>query len=220
MMQKTFTPSFSSSISSASTNDASASYTSPIVNCALLPAIYYTKAYKKTFMSEDDMTRFLKYDLGVARLNYIHEKLWLVGRSMHYNSLHRQKMMKRKIVITEQTDLHLIWYKSTIYIKSFFRYLDSHEFWTAHFCEPMSFMRLFPPSTFWLKLFVSFLGRFSCEAYYHIDALIRDLKTAIFEKYFDFMVGINFFDAFISEDWVARQVLIWVPPPSCKFFSG
>ena len=43
--------------------------------------------------------------------------------------------MKREIVITEQTDLHLTWYKSTIYIKPFPRYLGSHEFWTAHLCE-------------------------------------------------------------------------------------
>lgn len=139
-MQKTFTPPFSSSTTVASigdpalTNDSSAPSTWPFEYCALLPAICYTETYK-TLMPEDDVTRFLNYDLDVARLNYIHEKLRLAGRPKHYISLHRQKMMKREIIITEQTDLHLTWYNSAIYIKPFPRYLGSHEFWTAHLCE-------------------------------------------------------------------------------------
>lgn len=41
---KDISPPFSSSITSAPTNDASAPSTSPILSCALLPAIYYTEA--------------------------------------------------------------------------------------------------------------------------------------------------------------------------------
>ena len=81
------------------------------------------------------MSMFLHHDLDVTRLNYIHGKLWLAGRRMHYESLYRQKMMKREIVVTEQTDLHLTWSASTIFVKPFPKYLGNHEFWIAHLCE-------------------------------------------------------------------------------------
>ena len=81
------------------------------------------------------MPAFLSHDLDVARLNHIHKKLWLAGRPMNYNSFCRQKMMKREIVITEQTDLHLTWSESTIFVKPFPRYLGDYHFWIAHLCQ-------------------------------------------------------------------------------------
>lgn len=100
---------------------------------ALLPAMSFAEA-DTTLIPEDDIPKFVSIDLDVERLNYIHERLWLAGRAMNYKPLHRQKMMNREIVITEQTDLHLTWANSTIFIKPFPRYLGSYDVWMAHLC--------------------------------------------------------------------------------------
>lgn len=65
----------------------------------------------------------------------MHERLWLAGRPMNYKPLHRQKMMNREVILTEQADLHLTWANATIFIKPFPRYLGNYEFWIAHLCE-------------------------------------------------------------------------------------
>ena len=122
---------------------------------ALLPAIYYTED-RTALMPEDDVPAFLNHDLDVARLNHIHKKLWLAGRPMNYNSLCRQKMMKREIVITEQTDLHLTWSESTILVKPFPRYLGDYDFWIAHLCQ---FDELHGSACGFLFSYTSLIGR-------------------------------------------------------------
>lgn len=108
----------------------------PLEYDTVLPATYYAEAEGHiALMPEDDIIRFLNHDLDVSRLNYIHEKLWLAGRSMNYHSLCQQKMMKREIIITEQTDLHLTWSESRIFVKPFPRYLGNYEFWITHLCQ-------------------------------------------------------------------------------------
>lgn len=97
---------------------------------------YYTEGKDyRAMIVEDDISTFLHHDLDVRRLNYIHKMLWLAGRPMHYFPLHRQRMMKREVMITEQADLHLTWSSATVFIKPFPRYLGNHEFWLTHLCE-------------------------------------------------------------------------------------
>ena len=135
-------PPFSRSVELASDNELSVPSKNiingplssfPLEYDTLLPAMYFA-GVDTTLIPEDDIPKFLNYDLDVARLNYIHERLWLAGRAMNYKPLHRQKMMNRQIIITEQTDLHLTWANSTIFIKPFPRYLGNYEFWIAHLC--------------------------------------------------------------------------------------
>ena len=115
----------------------------PLEHNTVLPATYFTEAEGHIALTpEDDIVRFLKHDLDVSRLNYIHKKLWLAGRPMNYRSLCQQKMMKREIVITEQTDLHLTWSESTIFVKPFPRYLGNHEFWSTHLCQSEELYRI------------------------------------------------------------------------------
>ena len=115
----------------------------PLEYDTVLPAPYYTETEGYiALMPEDDIINFLKHDLDVSRLNYIHEKLWLAGRQMNYRSLGQQKMMKREIIITEQTDLHLTWSESTIFVKPFPRYLGNHEFWITHLCQSEELHRI------------------------------------------------------------------------------
>ncbi len=102
----------------------------------LLPTAHYTEAGGVIACTpEDDMSMFLHHDLDVTRLNYIHKRLWMAGRSWNYYALHRQKMMKREVVLTEQADLHLTWSASTVFVKPFPQYLGHHDFWTAHLCH-------------------------------------------------------------------------------------
>lgn len=58
---------------------------------------------------KDDIQAFLESELDVSRLNTVHEYLWVVGRPMAACALHKQRMLERYIVITEKTDLHLLW---------------------------------------------------------------------------------------------------------------
>lgn len=145
--EKTLEPSFSSSSASAcggcpipTNSSETPSHTLqrpfPLEYNTVLLATYYTEVEGyAALMPEDDILTFLVHDLDVSRLNYIHEKLWLAGRQMNYSSLCRQKMMKREIVITEQTDLHLTWSELTIFVKPLLRYLGNHEFWITHLCQ-------------------------------------------------------------------------------------
>lgn len=101
----------------------------------VLPTAYYTEARGVIACTpEEDMSKFLDHDLDVARLNHIHRRLWMAGRPMNYYALHRQGMMKREVVLTEQADLHLIWSNSTVFVKPFPPYLADHDFWTTHLC--------------------------------------------------------------------------------------
>lgn len=48
--------------------------------------------------------------------------------------LHKQIMLGRQIVITEQADLHLLWTRASILIKPLQIFLLDHQFWFEHIC--------------------------------------------------------------------------------------
>ena len=77
---------------------------------------------------------FFQQEFDVKRLNKVHKYLFLAGRQMHARPLHRQVMMDRKIVITEQADLHLTWNESQIYLKPFPSFLLKQDAWTEYLC--------------------------------------------------------------------------------------
>lgn len=78
---------------------------------------------------------FLIKDLTVSRLNDIHNHLWLAGRVGYVRPLHRQRMMQREIVITEETNLHLVWHENRIYIKPLPKFLLHYEFFKENLCS-------------------------------------------------------------------------------------
>lgn len=87
------------------------------------------------FWPETTVQGFLIRELSVRRLNAIHSRLWVAGRAGNIRSLHRQKIIEREIILTERPDLHLVWYKSRIYIKPLPTFLLDHAFFTANLCE-------------------------------------------------------------------------------------
>jgi uncharacterized membrane protein len=70
----------------------------------------------------------------VSRLNKIHSHLWFAGRPMSARPLHRQVMLGREIIITEQADLHLVWHESRIFVKPLPEFLMDYSFWKEYIC--------------------------------------------------------------------------------------
>jgi hypothetical protein len=84
-----------------------------------------------------DRTRtkqFLYNDLWSGDLKRIAPRLWIMTTmlSANINPLHRQRVKGRKIIVTEEARLHLVWIHDRIFIKPIPRYLLSYGFWEAY----------------------------------------------------------------------------------------
>ena len=78
---------------------------------------------------------YVESEFDTDRLDKIYRWLWLAGRSMTARPLHNQVMLGRKIVITEQVDLHLLWLRDLIYIKPLPEFVLDPTFWEDHLCQ-------------------------------------------------------------------------------------
>ena len=105
-----------------------------------LPAVYRDRSHSLQIIDEkdeDSIHRYLEWELKIPRLNDIHDYLWLAGRPMCARPLHRQVMLGRELVITEQVDLHMIRQESRIFLKPLPEFLLSADFWNTHMCRDM-----------------------------------------------------------------------------------
>jgi hypothetical protein len=77
---------------------------------------------------------FLEGELYPKALEEIASKLWWMSKQDHKNisALHRQIVKSRRIIITEDPKLHLVWIHDRIFIKPIPRYLLSHRFWAEY----------------------------------------------------------------------------------------
>jgi len=73
--------------------------------------------------------KYFEQELMVDGLNAIHSHLWMAGSKGNISPLHRQVMMGRTIVITEDPEMHLVWNRGTIFIKPLPPFLVTEEFW-------------------------------------------------------------------------------------------
>ncbi|KAF2140837.1 uncharacterized protein K452DRAFT_288247 [Aplosporella prunicola CBS 121167] len=73
--------------------------------------------------------------MNMERLNAVHQHLWFAGLPVCARPLHRQRIMERQVVITEQADLHLLWLESRIFIKPLPAYLLNYDFWKTNICD-------------------------------------------------------------------------------------
>ncbi|KAL9100374.1 MAG: hypothetical protein Q9163_004244 [Psora crenata] len=78
---------------------------------------------------------FLAAELIPRHLNRIHRKLWLAGLPRFARPLHRQILLRREIVITENPNQHLVWHESRIFLKPLPEYLFSYDFWVRSLCS-------------------------------------------------------------------------------------
>ena len=79
--------------------------------------------------SSSSAVQYFKQELTVDGLNAIHSHLWIAGSKGNISPLHRQIMMGRTIVITEDPEMHLVWNRGTIFIKPLPPFLVTEEFW-------------------------------------------------------------------------------------------
>jgi uncharacterized membrane protein len=106
-----------------------------------MPIWYHDQKHYLHKVSEDT-TKFLTDDLDVSRLDRIQKHfigLRLAGRYKAVaRPLHRQLMMDRQIIVTEQADLHLTWDHAGIYIKPLPAYLFDQRIWDTYLCRSSS----------------------------------------------------------------------------------
>lgn len=81
------------------------------------------------------LATYLAAELDVSRLSDIFSFLWFAGHRGYIRPLHRQLLVKRSIIITEQADLHLVWFDQQIYLKPLPPFLLNHGFYSQHICN-------------------------------------------------------------------------------------
>ncbi|PGH14458.1 hypothetical protein AJ80_05903 [Polytolypa hystricis UAMH7299] len=102
----------------------------------LAPADHYKKKTLpgQPFISlsnAEEMVSYLESEMLTPRLNKLSPHLWLVAtqRSSHIPTLHNQIVRGRNIIITENPELHLVWFENRVFIKPIPQYLLSRAFW-------------------------------------------------------------------------------------------
>lgn len=73
--------------------------------------------------------------MKTPRLNAIHQHLWLAGLPNAARPLHRQKLIGRSILITEDPDEHLVWFEGQIFIKPLPDFLLDYDYWNDNLCS-------------------------------------------------------------------------------------
>jgi hypothetical protein len=82
-----------------------------------------------------DLKRFLDLELKTPKLDRLLDHLWLAGPPRCARPLHRQRLIGRTILITENPHEHLIWFESHIFIKPHPDFLLNFEFWQDQVCS-------------------------------------------------------------------------------------
>ena len=89
-----------------------------------------------------ESSRFLHSSLTQRKANAIHRHLWHAGTPGLFRALHEQYVFRRKIIVSEDPSLHLVWFSDIIYIKPLPPCLTNHEFFQEHICGDDSRYRL------------------------------------------------------------------------------
>jgi hypothetical protein len=106
--------------------------TTPLPNLPF-PAIVYQAHHAVRPNKSPDV--YLSLDLKTPRLNAVHRHLWLAGLPNAARPLHRQKLLGRSILLTEDPDEHLVWFEAQIFVKPLPEYLLDYDYWSEHLCS-------------------------------------------------------------------------------------
>ena len=82
----------------------------------------------------DPLFEYLENDLCTRDLDRMSPNLWLMATrsSGSVSPLHHQSVKGRRVIITEDPRLHLLWIDDQIFIKPLPLYLLSHKFWEEY----------------------------------------------------------------------------------------
>jgi hypothetical protein len=91
----------------------------------------YLPGQPRIALKDPDLGRYLESELVTGDLDRLSPHLWLVATqdSSHISSLTAQLVRGRRLVITENPELHLVWVYDVVYVKPIPKYLLSHAFW-------------------------------------------------------------------------------------------
>jgi hypothetical protein len=106
--------------------------TTPLPNSPF-PAIVYQGQHTVRPNKSPDV--YLNLDLKTPRLNAVHRHLWLAGLPNAARPLHRQKLLGRSILLTEDPNEHLVWFEAQIFVKPLPDYLLDYDYWSEHLCS-------------------------------------------------------------------------------------
>ncbi|KAJ5300383.1 uncharacterized protein N7443_005385 [Penicillium atrosanguineum] len=107
-----------------------------------------------------------------SELDSIASHLWWMSKqdSGSISPLHRQRVKRRTIVVTEDPKLHLVWIHDRIFIKPLPRYIGSYTFWRDYLCIEAGSEGRGPPTR---RAALGFL-----RTYYHLIKHESDLRIA------------------------------------------
>jgi hypothetical protein len=114
----------------------SMSSTSPRIEDSL-PVLYaiLNETQSLKLLTEEKYMSFFESDLDFTRVNRIHDMLWLCGIPHPARPLHRQKVMRKRVIPIEQVDMHLTKDNDKIFIKPLPAYLLSKSVWDQYLCR-------------------------------------------------------------------------------------
>lgn len=164
------------------------SSTNPVEYELKFPAVIHLKP--SPIRPKKNPLEFLRWDLETPRLDCIYHHLWLAGRMQEpARPLHRQKMVKHSIVITENMDEHLLAVSPVIFIKPLPEQMLSFEFWERYLCSDDQLYREacgFFLSYTWLVAFASDF-RIAKEEHLIPESLDWTAWTTMVDEFLDFM---------------------------------
>ncbi|KAK4463075.1 hypothetical protein QBC42DRAFT_325511 [Cladorrhinum samala] len=96
-------------------------------------------------LAKEKVLPFLKAEFTTPTLDQISPHFWLLATAdhSHISSLHKQIVRGRKIVISEDPEMHLVWINNRVFIKPLPEYLVSKAFW-EHYFTPDAYDNLDP----------------------------------------------------------------------------
>lgn len=100
----------------------------------ILPTVIQDTDNRSPIFPDNEMERFLAFELCTPKLSKLHSELWLAGLPLPARPLQRQAMMGRAFHITERPDEHLVWYQTKLLLKPLPDYLLHYWFWEKHLC--------------------------------------------------------------------------------------
>ena len=88
-------------------------------------------------LDHESVIGHINLEFTTPLLNQFAPYLWLIATpaSSHISSLHDQLVRGRNILITEDPELHLVWFSNRITLKPIPPYLLSYAWWAHYFCS-------------------------------------------------------------------------------------
>ncbi|OBT45576.1 hypothetical protein VE00_03490 [Pseudogymnoascus sp. WSF 3629] len=88
----------------------------------------------------DSVNTFLSRELETRVLDQLYESLWIVSRMSGDNidQLHANELKSRRIILSEDPAMHLVWFGTRIFIKPIPVALLNHDFWNTFLTQELT----------------------------------------------------------------------------------